>query len=141
MSPAQRLIKLDTTGLAIFPGELPTYTGWERPANTLAPYFKLRADRSIINVSQLTAGNVHTIVLQCIGANVDECRTGGSILQARWVGPAVLVGHVVDQGDGSYRLSARLYDPGTYFVEVWLAFSRIPHPGTALADLPGFEGY
>ena len=140
VSPAQRQQRLDAAHLGCLPGELPTYTGWERPTASLAPWFTLE-NSSQRPHARVSSGSTHSIVVRCAGAEAEECRHGGSVLEARWIGPSVLRAVVTDLGDGSYRLSAVLHDPGTYFVEAWVAFSRAPRGGSSHVQPSGFEGY
>jgi hypothetical protein len=119
---------------ALAPGELPGYTGWARPERTLAGYFTVVG--SVQNVTN--AGNDWVVNLQC--RDHADCATAQSWFFVRAYGPAVITGEVVQQqqqsssssssssssAPGSYQVRFRPMDPGTYHVEVVLAFSDAP---------------
>lgn len=110
---------------ALAPGELPGYTGWARPERTLAGYFTVVG--SVQNVTK--AGNDWVVNLQC--RDHADCAKAQSWFFVRAYGPAVITGQVVKQSSssstpGSYQVRFRPMDPGTYHVEVVLAFSDAP---------------
>jgi hypothetical protein len=112
-------------------GDLPGYTGWARPTNTLAGSF------SIAGITMVE--NHWTCTIHC---DHPACAAGGSLFYVRAYGPAVLPGLVTDHGNGTYDISVLAFDEGLYAVEVVLSFSN--HP--AWSDFPvqqetAFEGY
>jgi len=105
--------------ILIAPGELPGYTGWARPENTLTGHYQ------ITGVSEMK-GKTHEewfIDLEC---TAEQCSRGGSLFYLRAYGPAIITGKMVDNEDGTYRAIFYPTDPGRYTVEVVLEFSEKP---------------
>jgi hypothetical protein len=127
--------------VTLVPGELPGYTGWARPATTLAKYFQL--EEGIDMTKPALAGEPYEVTVRCYEAQ--ECAEGGALFYVRAYGPAVIVGQVLDNKDGSYRITLFPKDPGAYTLEVVLTFSnpprigQFPLPGNE--PEPGYEGY
>lgn len=108
--------------LNLVAGELPGYTGWPRPLQTFAPLFRL--DHYDTHVThKVEVGNEWNFTLRC---SEKQCSQGGALFYLRAYGPSVITGDVVDNLDGSYLMSFYPEDPGTYFVEVVLTFSKTP---------------
>lgn len=105
--------------ILIAPGELPGYTGWARPENTLAGQFQ------ITGVSEMKGktGQEWFVDVECMA---EECKQGGSLFYVRAYGPSIITGKVSDNGDGTYRAIFYPTDPGRYTVEVVLEFSEKP---------------
>ncbi|CAB9496053.1 expressed unknown protein [Seminavis robusta] len=124
----------------LVPGDLPGYTGWARPATTLAKYFQL--DPKSVN-KPVVAGKPWELTVWCMEA--EDCASGGALFFVRAYGPAVLTGHVQDNKDGSYKITLLPKDPGPYTLEVVLTFSNPDHMGQfPLPDRqpePAYEGY
>jgi hypothetical protein len=118
-------------------GDLPGYTGWARPSNTLAGSFSLIPSYDTIGTIQQN----WTCTVHCHHA---ACAAGGALFFVRAYGPAILPGFVRDHGNGTYDVTFLPFDPGLYTVEVVLAFAN--HP--AWSDFPVkqeqepiYEGY
>lgn len=122
--------------------ELPGYTGWARPATTLAGLFRIKQR------------DTHAVALQnwSLTLTCDVCSGGEdhyhSWFYVRAYGPAILTG-VVEQHEGSsvdYVVTFHPVTAGQYTVEVVLAYSHPIDPEgfpLALEQLPPpyFEGY
>ena len=110
-------------------GELPGYTGWARPATSLAKDVQLtRIDR---------VDHVVVIVLEAPSAHM--------VFDGRAYGPAMLPGLVTSHGNGTYAVSFAAFDPGTYTVEIVVAYSQAPRldllPNNNNEPLTPYEGY
>jgi hypothetical protein len=120
-----------------YPGELPGYTGWPRPAMTLA-----RSFRMLRPCSSTSKANVNwTCSVHC---SHEACRNGGSLFFVRAYGPAILPGIVTDHHNGTYGVTFIPMDEGIYTVEVVLTFSNPPHFSTFPLEAftePAYEGY
>jgi hypothetical protein len=121
----------------IYPGELPGYTGWARPAMTLAGSFRMaRPCTSASLVSTNWTCSVH--------CSHESCQHGGSLFYVRTYGPAILPGLVIDHRNGTYDVIFHPMDEGIYTVEVVLTYSNPPpfsnFPMRNLTE-PGYEGY
>lgn len=103
-------------------GELPGYTGWPRPERTLVSHFYID-DFDKHQSDRIEAGKKLSFKVRC---NHQECSQGGAHFYLRAYGPAVITGVILDNKDGSYFISFYPHDPGTYTVEVVLAFSNTP---------------
>ena len=150
----------------LHPGELPGYTGWARPEQTLAGYFDVTwnshsAPASSRYDSIATSGESYQVQFACEGYEDEdlpyECpRDGGSLFYVRAYGPSVITGNVIDYRNSSYLVEVRFVDPGEYTLEVVVAFSapldfeELPINRNRTAILvneveeemePGFEGY
>ena len=127
--------------VTLVPGELPGYTGWARPASTLAKYFHL--DQKMDLLQPTVTGKPWEITVRC--SQAEDCANGGALFFVRAYGPAVLVGQVQDNQDGSYLIKLLPKDPGAYTVEVVLTFSNPPHIGQfplpPKQPEPAYEGY
>ncbi|CAB9506396.1 expressed unknown protein [Seminavis robusta] len=132
-------------------GDLPGYTGWARPFETLAGSFGPPSFWPS-NASWVVGKNA-TIRVHCIPSIAQTsrhqdhfCQHGGSLFYLRAYGPAVLPGRVMDYGNGTYDISFFPMDAGIYHLEVVLAFSS-PPPFTAFPlsldrkEEPAYEGY
>lgn len=116
------------------PGDLPGYTGWARPSNTLAGSFVLPHCDGTAQIQQNWTCAVHCHHVQC--------KHGGSLFFVRAYGPAILPGLVTDRCNGTYDVTFLPFDAGIYTIEVVLAFSS--HP--PWSDFPvqheqEYEGY
>jgi hypothetical protein len=122
---------------SIYPGELPGYTGWARPATTLAGSFEMhRACQTSSRIDKRWKCTVR--------CTHNECRNGGSLFYVRAYGPAILPGEVTDHGNGMYDVTFLPMDEGIYTVEVVLTFSKPPlfsiFPMEPFTE-PVYEGY
>jgi hypothetical protein len=138
---------------ALFPGELPGYTGWSRPEQTLAGYFDvmhlshppMSASSKYHSIS--TSGDVFSLLLTCnhdrttttqddgddrgssatdpsSGYPPYECpQYGGTLFYVRAYGPSVISGIITDHGNSSYTLEMKFVDVGEYTLEVVVTFS------------------
>jgi hypothetical protein len=118
-------------------GDLPGYTGWARPASTLAGSFRMERPCSLSSL----IGTTWTCSVRCTH---EECRNGGSLFYVRAYGPAILPGEVVDHGNGVYDVIFLPLDRGIYTIEVVLTFSKPPPFSTFPLKKftePVYEGY
>jgi hypothetical protein len=116
------------------PGDLPGYTGWARPSNTLAGSFVTPNCDGAGMIQQNWTCTVH-----CHHA---QCQHGGSLFFARAYGPAILPGLVTDHGNGTYDVTFLPFDQGIYTVEAVLAFSsHPPWSDFPVQHEPAYEGY
>ncbi|KAL7522755.1 hypothetical protein ACHAWX_007483 [Stephanocyclus meneghinianus] len=135
---------------ALSPGELPGYTGWARPEQTLAGYLRVASTRRETSRHPSGGGEKFSLLLRCIhddNATYYACPpAGGALFYVRAYGPAVITGNVVDHSDSSYSVEFYFVDAGEYTVEVVVTFSaplrvrEFPLSGNA-AEEPGYEGY
>jgi hypothetical protein len=119
-------------------GDLPGYTGWARPTETLAGWFEVLENAP----ATVTAGKYWNVSAIC---RHPLCRQGGALFYIRAYGRSVLPGEVHDRRNGIYDISIMFADPGPHAVEVVLTFSTPPDmdmfPLDADDDEPGYEGY
>jgi hypothetical protein len=124
-----------TAKLTILSGELPGYTGWSRPASTLAHYFEV----STVSSSAPVAGTNWTVQVHC---HDKKARAGGAAFYVRAYGRAILPGLVTDHRNGTYDVTILPLDAGRYNLEVVLIFSQPPAwDALPVEDPPGYEGY
>jgi len=124
----------DHNKLTLRPGDLPGYTGWARPSQTLVGWFEL--DRA---PPVATTGHYWTVQVTC---HHSKCSRGGSLLDVRAYGTSVLSGKVYDYGNGTYDIAVYFVDPGVYHVEVVLAFSQVASlDHFPLKQEPLYEGH
>jgi hypothetical protein len=118
-------------------GDLPGYTGWARPASTLAGSFRMERPCSLFSL----ISTAWTCSVRCTH---EECQNGGSLFYVRAYGPAILPGEVVDHGNGVYDVTFLPLDEGVYTVEAVLTFSKSPAFSTFPLEKftePVYEGY
>jgi hypothetical protein len=117
-------------------GDLPGYTGWARPAETLAGWFEVLEDAPAV----VAAGTYWNVSIIC---RHPHCQHGGALFYIRAYGRSVLPGEVHDRRDGIYDISIMFADPGPHTVEVVLTFSTTLDMDTFPVDTdePGYEGY
>jgi hypothetical protein len=123
------------------PGDLPGYTGWARPSNTLAGSFVMLSPQKDTDDSTY-AGIIQQNWTCTVHCRETTCAAGGSLFFVRAYGPAILPGLVDDHGNGTYDITFLPFDPGIYTVEVVLAFSK--HPAWSefpVPHEPAYEGY
>lgn len=137
----------DANPFALAPGELPGYTGWARPEQTLAGYFDIAfLSRPTANTNALShttkSGDIFTLLLTCNHNRTNgrngaeeaagsedydppyECPSaGGALFYVRAYGPSVITGIVTDFHNSSYSVEIQFIDPGEYTLEVVLTFS------------------
>lgn len=127
-----------SNGLVLSSGDLPGYTGWARPAETLAGWFEVLENAP----ATVAAGNYWNVSVIC---RHPLCRRGGALFYIRAYGRSVLPGEVHDRRDGIYDISIMFADAGHHAVEVILTFSTPPDLDTFPLDTnddePGYEGY
>lgn len=138
--------------VSIAPGELPGYTGWGRPENTLAGSFYIKSTSTEFP----GIGKEFIITVQCDetrdGSDCakTEVNSGNSLFFLRAYGPAVISGIVRNStthrnDDYSYDVVFVFYDPGLYTIEVVLTFSNPPplstFPMQDKNEEPPYEGY
>jgi hypothetical protein len=122
------------TNILLRQGDLPGYTGWARPSNTLAGSFLIPHCDGDGMIQQNWTCTVHCHDI--------ACAAGGSLFFVRAYGPAILPGVVTDHGNGTYDVTFLPFDQGFYTVEVVLAFSS--HPAWndfPVKHEPAYEGY
>jgi hypothetical protein len=115
-------------------GELPGYTGWARPAQTVAGRIRL------VSISSTT----ENAALHWQATLEGGLEGGGAQFYVRAYGPAVVTGTVMDYTNGTYVVSLPpLVDAGRYFVEVVLTYSFLPPAAVAAAmnDHFYYEGH
>lgn len=115
-------------------GDLPGYTGWPRPRNSLVKYFHLDQIDSVA-----TPGSNFSLTVTCRGHA--SCHNAHSLFYVRAYGRAILPGIVTDVGNSSYIVTVLPFDTGRYQLEVVLTFSTPPNLNTMPAPGPGYEGY
>ena len=127
---------------ALSPGELPGYTGWARPEQTLAGYFDITSlshpslpqELHMKYHSVIKSGDKFSLLLTCnhnrtSSIDIDseppyECPPdGGTLFYVRAYGPSVLAGDVNDYHNASYSVEVQFIDPGEYTLEVVVTFS------------------
>jgi hypothetical protein len=123
-------------------GDLPGYTGWARPTNTLAGSFSIRRDPRENENEATVMVETNKNWTRTIHCPHPACAAGGALFYVRAYGPAILPGLVADHGNGTYDISVLAFDEGLYTVEVVLSFSN--HP--VWSDFPtptetAYEGY
>jgi hypothetical protein len=137
--PRQAIRTSHVSNLTLLPGELPGYTGWGRPATTLANQFAIKQ----VSGPPVT-GNNFTVSLVCWHPT---CRSGGALFYVRAYGRSILPGIVIDHLDGTYDITLLPFDAGIYQLEVVIVFSnpppmsRLPVPNQSAYEgylLPGF---
>ena len=150
---------------SLCPGELPGYTGWSRPEQTLAGYFDIHPLSHRTNNllqskyhSTVNSGDKFSILLTCNNKVVEseedegppyECPPGGGTLfYVRAYGPNVITGLVTDHYNSSYSIEMQFIDPGEYTLEVVTTFSvpldynEFPIDDEDESSIePGYEGY
>jgi hypothetical protein len=128
---------LTSSKKSLYPGELPGYTGWARPATTLAGSFQIARPCNLNSI----VGTNWTCSVHC---SHEACHQGGSLFYLRAYGPAMLPGLVADHRNGTYDFTFLPLDEGSYTVEVVLTFSH-PPPFSAFPlekfTEPVYEGY
>jgi hypothetical protein len=127
--------KAGDTVVTLVPGDLPCYTGWARPEQTLAGFFHIVSRKP----SDVLVGEEWNVTLRC----TDCGDKGDAQFYARAYGPAVLAGNVHAAGDGSYTVGLLPMDPGSYTVEVVLVSSNAPswNDFPVVGQEPSYEGY
>mmetsp|Transcript_20086 Transcript_20086/g.41714 ORF Transcript_20086/g.41714 Transcript_20086/m.41714 type:complete len:778 (+) Transcript_20086:103-2436(+) len=137
---------------ALLPGDLPGYTGWARPEQTLAGYFDIERSshpgpiaRDIPSSSTQQYTKYHSVVKSedkfslLITCNNDKIldsnreslveppylcpEEGGSLFYLRAYGPSVISGNIIDHHNRSYSVEMYPVDPGEYTVELVVTFS------------------
>lgn len=145
-------IRHELNPFALIPGDLPGYTGWARPEQTLAGYFDIERSshpapmaRDIPSSSTQQYTKYHSVVKSgdkfslLITCNHDKIldsnreslieqpylcpEEGGSLFYVRAYGPSVISGNVIDHHNRSYSVEMYPVDPGEYTVEVVVTFS------------------
>ena len=132
-------LHLSSTTTSLVPGELPGYTGWARPEETLAGFFTILS----IFPRQPRVGDQFSISLRC--HRNDGCSRGNSLFYLRAYGPSVIPGILENEGRGKYTAIFKFLDSGVYTVEVVLTFSDPPSidqfPLRPPLTAPAYEGY
>jgi len=151
---------------SLSPGELPGYTGWARPEQTLAGYFDIHPLSHPTNNllqskyhSTVNSFDKFTILLTCNHKVVEpeeeddeppyECPPeGGTLFYVRAYGPNVITGLVTDHHNSSYTIEMQFIDSGEYTLEVVTTFSvpldynEFPIDDEDESSIePGYEGY
>jgi hypothetical protein len=119
--------------------ELPGYTGWARPASTLAGLFRIKQQDK-----QAVVYQNWTVTVTCDGCSDDD----HPWFYVRAYGPAILTGVVEQAQQGSMDYSVALYPvvAGQYTVEFVLTYSHPKDPDAfpltnEQLPPPYFEGY
>jgi len=142
----QQILQRRNNRFSLSPGELPGYTGWARPEQTLAGYFDITSLshpplHKGLHETALTpkfhsivkSGDKFSLLLTCNHNRTDvdteleppyECPpNGGSLFYVRAYGPAVITGLVTDYQNASYAVEMQFIDPGEYTLEIVVTFS------------------
>ena len=142
---------------SLSPGELPGYTGWARPEQTLAGYFRIESSSHDSTTPQyhsiVQSGDNFSLLLTCEhdDNSTYACPDGGTLFYVRAYGPSVITGNVIDHSNTSYTIEFHPIDIGKYTVEVVVTFSAplemedfpLNWNGAGVDDEeePGYEGY
>ena len=146
-----------TNPFALTAGELPGYTGWARPEQTLAGYFHIdsasHSSKDARYRSIVQSGDKFTLLLTCThnGNSTYICPSSGTLFYVRAYGPSVITGNVTDHFNSSYSVELYPVETGEYTVEVVVTFSaplelhEFPLGWNVTSDEdeeePGYEGY
>lgn len=167
---ATQISQIDTTFGNMIPltpsllaGDLPGYTGWARPTETLTPYFRIVP----LETDQLaypnpmpriaSVGQVWTVRVRCVGHSLCMSKER-SIFDIRAYGPSVISGKVVPSHAARskseqltdnttapeyYDIQMVFPDAGVYQVEVVMAFSKAPDwvEFPLVGPEPNYEGF
>lgn len=150
--------RIPSNPFALAPGELPGYTGWARPEQTIAGYFQISslshtAQQSSKYHSIVNRGEKYELLLTCINNDraTYACPSSGTLFYVRAYGPSVITGNVIDYFNSSYLIEFYPIDTGEYTVEVVVTFSapmelhEFPlnwNTTTIIEEEePGYEGY
>ena len=143
---------------ALAPGELPGYTGWARPEQTIAGYFQITSSSHTAHQSSkyhsiINRGERYELLLTCIhdDSATYACPESGTLFYVRAYGPSVITGNVIDYFNSSYLIELYPIDSGEYTVEVVVTFSaplelhEFPLNWNTTTNTeeeePGYEGY
>ena len=136
---------------SIAPGELPGYTGWARPENTLARYFSIaRPNHSMLYENRENFEFVVSVECTDCVTQSKTAKPCASRFFLRAYGPSVVPGTIISSrptgtNGCSYSFEFSLYDPGVYTIEAVLTVSK-PLPMEAFPlypnqEEPNYEGY
>lgn len=124
----------------IAPGELPGYTGWLRPAISVAGSLGISHQSCSSGIIQ--EGEEWTCLIIC---HTERCKTLNTWFYVRAYGPSVITGTVEKIESGHYRLVLQPFLAGTYFVEAIVTYSHVPpveaFPLRPKEKEPLYEGY
>ena len=127
-----------SSSTSLVPGELPGYTGWARPEQTMAGYFTIESFSEVPSV-----GTTFEVSVKCVGHQ--DCGSSDSLFFLRAYGPSVVPGRVIVKMNGQYTFLFEFMDPGSYTVEGVLSFSNPPpidkFPLPDGEQEPPYEGY
>ena len=143
---------------ALAPGELPGYTGWARPEQTLAGYFQIESSTHSSSIEKyysiIKSGDKYSLKLTCVDDEHTSyvCPSSGTLFYVRAYGPSVITGNVVDHSNSSYSIELLPIEAGEYTVEVVVTFSaplelhdfplsRNRSSTDEDEEEPGYEGY
>ena len=128
-----------STSMYLAPGELPGYTGWARPEQTLAGHFAITS----ISSTEPRVGEEFIVTIRC--QRHEDCAKGTSLFFLRAYGPSVISGLAVPLGGGFYQMKFLPMDPGSYTMEAVISFSDSPafekYPLPSEIPQPSYEGY
>ena len=136
--------------LALAPGDLPGYSGWARPFDTIAGLFDdhptlLGSAHVGENVTVRTSCTLSRNSFNTTERSDSSCLHGGSLFYIRAYGRAVLPGLFIDYQNGTYDFIIFPLDDGLYTLEVVLAFSKSPpfdhFPLVDEHERPSYEGF
>lgn len=141
---------------ALAPGELPGYTGWARPEQTLAGYFHLESSSHPTESAKyhfiVQSGDKFSFLITCTHDENSTyvCPPSGTLFYVRAFGPSVITANIVDHFNSSYSIELYPVDVGEYTLEVVVTFSAplelhdFPlgwNTNVDDEDEPGYEGY
>ena len=130
------------TGFSVKPGSLPGYTGWARPSESLAGYFRLVAGEK--SIPRQIQTNRLEFLLECHGHPNCQSKSNSKFF-VRAYGPTITVGAVSRNEEGFYRVEIDLPEVGLYTVEVVLLFSNAERteefPLLSNQTASAYEGY
>lgn len=139
---SDKTMRLENGYHSLVPGELPGYTGWARPEDTLARF--LRPGHTVPLNGRV--GETWHCSIVCQGD--PRCNTSNSWFYIRAYGTSIIVGDIQHVKSGHYEVRLDFPTPGQYMVEVVLTFSD--PPAVELLPLTGdrspmlrdlYEGY
>ena len=124
--------------LSLYYGDLPGYTGWNRPVRSTAAWYDVSSstaqEKAIVGVPFVWTVHCRHV----------DCQSMEALFDTRAYGPAILPGLVQSHHNGSYSVTMLFHDPGEYVVEIVLAFSNVAPLSTfpvVTTPEPAYEGY
>ena len=122
------------------PNDLPGYTGWARPQESIAPMLGVAGP----STASIEVSRPATFRIECLQGD-KRCHSGGAGLYIRFYGPALQTPDaIVDYRNGTYSIEVTFHDPGHWFMEAVVEYSVAP-PQSAIfpneIEEKYYEGY